>query len=156
MIRLKTAVLLGCACRMGAIMANADAESCDAMYRYGELMGLAFQLQDDYLDTYGDPAMFGKEIGGDIINEKKTWLWINAMAERGEDMNRILERKLTDYLKIQEIKSVYDSLNLPERSHDLIVDYVNRAVKALDDAKIPSEAHSFFMNLAQRTTSRKY
>jgi geranylgeranyl diphosphate synthase type II len=156
MIRLKTAVLLGCACRMGAIMANADAESCDAMYRYGELMGLAFQLQDDYLDTYGDPAMFGKEIGGDIINEKKTWLWINAMAERGEDMNRILERKLTDYLKIQEIKSVYDSLNLPERSHDLIVDYVNRAVKALDDAKISSEAHSFFMNLAQRTTSRKY
>ena len=68
MIRLKTSVLLACACKLGAIMAGASEKDADAMYSYGEKLGLAFQLQDDNLDTYGDPALFGKEIGGDIIN----------------------------------------------------------------------------------------
>nr|MDE6126736.1 polyprenyl synthetase family protein [Muribaculaceae bacterium] len=108
MIRLKTSVLLACACRMGALLAGASEESQTAMYRYGELLGLAFQLQDDLLDTYGDPALFGKEIGGDIINEKKTWLWINAMAREPQRMRQILDKKLTDYLKIREITEVYD------------------------------------------------
>lgn len=156
MIRLKTSVLLACACRMGAMLAGADEESCDALYRYGELLGLAFQLQDDYLDTYGDPALFGKEIGGDIINEKKTWLWINAMAERRAEMVAILDRKLTDYLKIKEIKAVYDSLDLPERSHKLIEHYVGEAVKALERAAVSAEARNFFVSLAEKTTSRTH
>lgn len=156
MIRLKTSVLLACACRMGAMLAGADEKSCDALYRYGELLGLAFQLQDDYLDTYGDPALFGKEIGGDIINEKKTWLWINAMAERRTEMTAILDRKLTDYLKIKEIKAVYDSLELPERSHKLIGHYVGEAVKALESAAVSVEASNFFVSLAEKTTSRTH
>ena len=154
MIRLKTSVLLACACRMGAMLAGADEASCAAMYRYGELLGLAFQLQDDYLDTYGDPALFGKEIGGDIINEKKTWLWINAMTEGREQMQRVLDKKLTDYLKIKEVKEIYDSLDLPARSHSLIESYVEDAIAALDNAKISAEARSFFVNLANRTLSR--
>ena len=141
---------------MGAMLAGADEESCDALYRYGELLGLAFQLQDDYLDTYGDPALFGKEIGGDIINEKKTWLWINAMAERRAEMVAILDRKLTDYLKIKEIKAVYDSLDLPERSHKLIEHYVGEAVKALERAAVSAEARNFFVSLAEKTTSRTH
>lgn len=156
MIRLKTSVLLACACRMGAMLAGADEKSCDAFYRYGELLGLSFQLQDDYLDTYGDPALFGKEIGGDIINEKKTWLWINAMAERRAEMTAILDRKLTDYLKIKEIKAVYDSLDLPERSHRLIIHYVGEAVKVLECAAVSAEARSFFVSLAEKTTSRTH
>ena len=80
MIRLKTSVLLGCACEMGALMAGASDEVKDAFYKYGVKLGLAFQLQDDYLDTYGDPAVFGKKIGGDILNDKKTWLLISAMV----------------------------------------------------------------------------
>ena len=79
MIRLKTSVLLACAMKMGAIQAGASAADQDALYRYGESLGLAFQLQDDYLDVYGDPSVFGKNIGGDITSNKKTFMLINAL-----------------------------------------------------------------------------
>ena len=74
MIRLKTSVLLGCAAKMGALLADAPAADCDTLYAFAEKVGLAFQLQDDYLDTFGDPAVFGKKIGGDILCGKKTFL----------------------------------------------------------------------------------
>lgn len=156
MIRLKTSVLLACAAKIGAVLADADEASCDAMYRYGERLGLAFQLQDDYLDTYGDPALFGKEIGGDIINEKKTWLWITAMNERGEQMKKILDKHLTDYLKISEIKAVYDELDLPNRSHDLIEFYTAQAIEALSQANLPAEAVAFFTSLAGKSINRNH
>ena len=78
MIRLKTSVLLACACKVGAIMAGASAEDTDNLYKFGEKLGLAFQLQDDLLDVYGNPAVFGKNIGGDITSNKKTYMLINA------------------------------------------------------------------------------
>ena len=78
MIRLKTSVLLACACKMGAILAGASDEDADNLYKFGEQIGLAFQLQDDCLDVYGDPAVFGKAIGGDITSNKKTYMLINA------------------------------------------------------------------------------
>ncbi|MDE5970687.1 MAG: polyprenyl synthetase family protein, partial [Muribaculaceae bacterium] len=81
MIKLKTSVLLGCACKIGAIMGNAPEQLAEMLYEYGIKLGLAFQLRDDYLDAYGDPLTFGKEIGGDIVNNKKTWLLINALNE---------------------------------------------------------------------------
>ena len=154
MIRLKTSVLLACACRMGAMLAGAPEEACAAMYRYGEMLGLAFQLQDDYLDTYGDPALFGKEIGGDIINEKKTWFWIEAMAARPDAMKAILEQKLTDYLKVKEIKAVYDELGLPAKAHTLIEEYSRDAIAALESASIPPVAKSFFVALAEKAANR--
>ncbi|MBD5225234.1 MAG: polyprenyl synthetase family protein [Bacteroidales bacterium] len=154
MIRLKTSVLLACGCKMGAILADASVKSQEAMYRYGELLGLAFQLQDDYLDTYGDPALFGKEIGGDIINEKKTWLWITAMTECPEQMTAVIDEKLTDYLKVKNIKEVYDSLNLGDRTHKLIERYAEMAVEALADAELSEEGLLFFKNLAGKLSSR--
>lgn len=154
MIRLKTSVLLACAASMGALLAGASEKSQDAIYRYGELLGIAFQLQDDFLDTYGDPALFGKEIGGDIINEKKTWLWITAMAERPSEMNDVLARKLTDYLKIKEIKAIYDELQLAERSHKLIERFAGEAIDALDSADLIPEGRAFFENLASGLISR--
>ncbi len=156
MIRLKTSVLLACATRMGALLAGASEKSQNAIYRYGELLGIAFQLQDDYLDTYGDPALFGKEIGGDIINEKKTWLWITAMAECPSEMNDVLARKLTDYLKIKEIRAIYDGLELAGRSHQLIERYAGEAIASLDDAELPSEGRCFFEKLASGLISRNY
>lgn len=156
MIRLKTSVLLACACRMGAMLAGADEKSCDALYRYGELLGLAFQLQDDYLDTYGDPALFGKEIGGDIINEKKTWLWITAMSERPEQMHAVIDRKLTDYLKIQEIRAIYDELGLAGRSHELIERYAADAMAALRQAGLSAQAEAFFGSLASGLSTRTH
>lgn len=77
---------------MGVIMAGGDQRSAQAMYAYGERLGLAFQLRDDYLDTYGDPIVFGKEIGGDIVNDKKTWLLITAMEE---DRSGVLAEELS-------------------------------------------------------------
>lgn len=154
MIRLKTSVLLACACRMGALLAGASEESQKAMYRYGELLGLAFQLKDDLLDTYGDPALFGKEIGGDIINEKKTWLWINAMGREPQRMRQVLDKKLTDYLKIREITEIYDSLSLADESRRLIERYTEEAVDALAGTDIPAAPREYFTSLARKAVDR--
>jgi geranylgeranyl diphosphate synthase type II len=156
MIRLKTSVLLACACKMGAIMAGATDADADAMYRFGELLGLAFQLQDDNLDTYGDPALFGKEIGGDIINEKKTWLWINAMNREPEQLKRVLDQKLTDYLKIEAIRKIYDSLQLKEESQALIEHYSDKAIEVLETVNMPHEAREFFRSLAMKCAARSH
>lgn len=156
MIRLKTSVLLACACAIGALRAGASRAGCEAMYRYGERLGLAFQLQDDYLDTYGDPTLFGKEIGGDIINEKKTWLWITAMAERPDDMKKVLAKKLTDYLKVREITAIYDELDLPARTHTLIECYAAEAVEALGEAGLQPAALNFFTGIAQKSVNRSH
>lgn len=156
MIRLKTSVLLACACAIGALRAGASRAGCEAMYRYGERLGLAFQLQDDYLDTYGDPTLFGKEIGGDIINEKKTWLWITAMAERPDDMKKVLAKKLTDYLKVREITAIYDELDLPARTHTLIERYAAEAVEALGEAGLQPAALNFFTGIAQKSVNRSH
>ena len=156
MIRLKTSVLLACACKMGALMAGASAAEADAIYRYGELLGLAFQLQDDNLDTYGDPALFGKEIGGDIINEKKTWLWINAVNREPRRLQRVLDQKLTDYLKIREVRKIYDDLGLKEESQALIERYANEAVEALTGVEMTPEARDFFTSLALKSAARSH
>lgn len=154
MIRLKTSVLLACACKLGAIMAGASEKDADAMYSYGEKLGLAFQLQDDNLDTYGDPALFGKEIGGDIINEKKTWLWINAAQRAPRELQHILDKKLTDYLKIQEVRSLYDSLGLKEEAASLIKSYAEQAVEALAGVNMAPDSREFFTSLAMRSAAR--
>lgn len=154
MIRLKTSVLLACACYLGALLAGAPAEDQKAMYSYGEKLGLAFQLRDDYLDTYGDPAIFGKEIGGDIINRKKTWLWIMASQRAPKELNEILDKRLSDHLLVEEVKGLYDRLGLPAESAALIDRYVQEAVAALP-ATLPADAMNFFKNLALNLSSRE-
>ncbi|MDD7606288.1 MAG: polyprenyl synthetase family protein, partial [Prevotellaceae bacterium] len=94
MIRLKTSVLLACALKIGAILADAPAADCDNLYRFGEQIGLAFQLQDDFLDVYGDPKVFGKAIGGDILCNKKTFMLINAYNRANAEQRAELERWL--------------------------------------------------------------
>ncbi len=84
MIGLKTAVLLACSAKLGALIAGADERACDYLYKFGYCLGLAFQITDDYLDTFGDTSVFGKKIGGDIINNKKSWLLTRAMEKGGE------------------------------------------------------------------------
>lgn len=155
MIRLKTSVLLGCACGMGALMADADFESQVTFFNYGVNLGLAFQLQDDFLDTYGNPETFGKAIGGDIINDKKTWLLITALKE--DDTNTIKEligKNDNPDKKIKRIRDVYDSLNLPDRIHELIRAYIDTAIASLDQLNIPPEAREFFIDLALKSATR--
>lgn len=155
MIRLKTSVLLGCACGMGALMADAPFETQVRFFDYGVNLGLAFQLQDDYLDTYGNPETFGKAIGGDILNDKKTWLLIMAMNEdKSGKIASLLGQTDDPRGKIEAVREVYNSLNLPERVHELISAYIDTAIKSLDHIGLSPEARAFFMDLALKSASR--
>lgn len=156
MIRLKTSVLLGCACRVGAIVAGADANTADAFYQYGVNLGMAFQLKDDWLDTYGDPAIFGKGIGGDIVNEKKTWLLVTALSEAREELLDILAEDLEDNERIRQVTAVYDSLKLNERSIRLINQYSDKAVEAISGVALDLEGKKFFADLVAKSAARDH
>ncbi|MCH5346949.1 MAG: polyprenyl synthetase family protein [Muribaculaceae bacterium] len=156
MVRLKTAVLLGCACKVAAIMAGAGEDIANAFYDYGEKLGLAFQLRDDYLDTFGDPAIFGKAIGGDITSDKKTWLLINAIRD---DKTGTIEKWLGNNArpdeKIQEVTECYRILDLDKRCSQLIDSYIEAAIAQLN--RIPAlteEARHYFVGLADRSRTR--
>ena len=117
MIRLKTSVLLACAVKTGAILAGASAEDQDNLYKFGEQIGLAFQLQDDLLDVYGDPKVFGKNIGGDITSNKKTYMLINAVnranaAQRKELMGWIEAEKFDRNEKVKAVTRLYDEIGI--------------------------------------------
>lgn len=156
MIRLKTSVLLGCACRIGAIMAGASDEVCDRFYDYGISLGLAFQLQDDWLDTFGDPVVFGKEIGGDIVNKKKTWLLITSLAEAEEEVEGILGEDLEPAECVSQIKRVYDRLELSKRCAAVAMRYADEAVTALRDVPLDRDAEDFFVDLARKAATRNH
>ena len=112
-------------------------------------------MQDDYLDTYGNPDTFGKAIGGDILNDKKTWLLIMAMNEdKSGTIKSMLGTDIAPEDKIRTVRSVYDSLNLPERIHELISAYIDAAIKCLDNIDLMPEARVFFMDLALRSATR--
>lgn len=119
MIRLKTSVLLACALKIGAILAGASDEDAACLYKFGEKLGLAFQLQDDLLDVYGDPSVFGKEIGGDIVCNKKTYMLINAYLRAGEANRAELVRWMTADTfdraeKVSAVTGIYDELGIRE------------------------------------------
>lgn len=155
MIRLKTSVLLGCACALGAIMAGALPEVVRAMYAYGEKLGLSFQLKDDWLDTYGDPATFGKAIGGDIVNEKKTWLLITALKEDSEGtIASLLGKEVDPESKIAAVRGVYNRLGLSERCRALETRYAAEAVECLGDAQLSAMPRRFFEELAIESVKR--
>ena len=117
MIRLKTSVLLACAVKIGAILAGASKEDADNLYKFGEQIGLAFQLQDDLLDVYGDPKVFGKNIGGDITSNKKTYMLINALNRANEAQRKELtgwiEAKTFDRAeKVKAVTRLYDEIGI--------------------------------------------
>lgn len=145
MIRLKTSVLLACAMKTGAILADAPAADADRLYQFGEQIGLAFQLQDDLLDVYGDPAVFGKAIGGDIVSNKKTYMLINAYQLSGPSQRSELMRWITavDFDRAEKVAAVtriYDELGIRGLCEARINQYFDRASEYLaavgvDDAR---------------------
>lgn len=156
MIALKTSVLLGCACALGAIMACAGEADIKAIYNYGYTMGLAFQLRDDWLDTFGDPAVFGKQIGGDILNRKKTWLLITALAESDGELADILPEDLEDEELISQVRRLYERLKIGERCNDLARRYATEALSYLKSVDMPDEARAFFSSLAEQSYTRTH
>lgn len=144
MIRLKTSVLLACAMKMGAIQAGASPADQDALYRYGESLGLAFQLQDDYLDVYGDPSVFGKNIGGDITSNKKTFMLINALLRaEGQDKAELeawIARKDFDRQeKVEAVTRLYTKLGIDRLARERIEYYTREALSCLDTVDTPDE-----------------
>ena len=144
MIRLKTSVLLACACKVGAIMADAPAEDIENMYKFGEKLGLAFQLQDDLLDVYGDPAVFGKNIGGDITSNKKTYMLINAFnratpAQR-EELTKWVEAKEFDRNeKVAAVTNLYNEIGIRKLCEQKIEQYYQESLVYLTMVSVSEE-----------------
>ena len=160
MIRLKTSVLLACALKVGALVAGADDESADWLYRCGEKIGLAFQLQDDLLDVYGDPAVFGKNIGGDILENKKTFMLINALRMADEDQRLILEQWIsaTDYApeeKIKAVTNVYNIIGMKDVCERQIQILFAQGLEALGKVKLPEERKEPLRNYLLSLLERK-
>ncbi len=159
MIRLKTSVLLAAALKMGAILGGASEDSAEHLYRFGESMGIAFQLQDDYLDAFGDPEKFGKQVGGDILSDKKTYLWIRCMEKASnEDLMAIepwIGKRDTNSEKVNFFKSLYMKLNVDKEIQSTMEEYYNTAMKHLKAAGISSEAFHFFEAFARSLMVRE-
>lgn len=144
MIRLKTSVLLACAMKMGAMQAGAPAEDCELLYRFGESIGLAFQLQDDMLDVYGDFETFGKRIGGDILCNKKTYLLIKAMEGADENQHSQLVKwiEAEEYdpeEKVAAVTSLYNEIGVRQICEDLVNKYFDDARQLLEKVALPAD-----------------
>jgi len=145
MISLKTSVLVAAALQMGAIIAETDEIQSQHIYNFGLNLGIAFQLQDDYLDTFGDPETFGKQVGGDIIENKKTYLYLKALevsnAQDAEKLKFFFKQKLKDNsIKILEVKRIFEQNNIPELIQERIEYYTNKSFESLQHLKISEEA----------------
>lgn len=160
MIRLKTSVLLACAMKIGAILAGASEEDADNLYHFGEKIGLAFQLQDDYLDVYGDEKVFGKAIGGDITSNKKTFLLINAYLHANELQRKELEKwismeKFDRKLKIQAVTKLYNELRIDILVKEKINQYFKESEKYLAAINVPNARKKELKNYTYRMMQRK-
>lgn len=149
MIRLKTSVLLATALQIGAYIAGADEAGQQALYEYGIALGLAFQLQDDWLDCYGDEATFGKAIGGDIREGKQTFMLLTA--KQLADANQLTELQSHDYKRVME---VYNALDIADKAQEKIAQYTTEALGWLE--RVPdNEATQQLRQLAERLINRK-
>lgn len=161
MIRLKTSVLLGCALKMGALIADAGPEDADKLYEAGVNMGLAFQLRDDMLDVWGNPETFGKEIGGDIMNNKKTYLLINAIRlAQGDDADELRHWLNDPYAtrdnKVAGVTALYERLGVREMIEEAIAHYNDLAIAAFNQVNISDEDKQAFVALSNRLAGRQF
>lgn len=155
MIRLKTSVLLGAATAIGALAAGSDSDTADKLNLFGEKLGLSFQLRDDWLDTFGDPATFGKPIGGDILNNKKTWLLISALAaDTSGQLAEIIAGNHNPDEKIKRVTKIYLRLDLSKKCRILEEKYATEAIDALSATSLSKEAIAFFEKIALESFNR--
>ncbi len=161
MIRLKTAVLVGGALKIGALIGNASEKDAQLLYEFGENLGIAFQLQDDILDVYGDPEKFGKQVGGDIISNKKTFLLIKALElAEGETANALnYWLNLTQFdaeEKVKAVRAIYDDLGIRERSESMMLSYADKAITAFNGINIPTDNKTTLLAFADLLIKREH
>lgn len=160
MIRLKTSVLLACAAKIGAILAGASSEEQNHAYRFGEQLGLAFQLQDDFLDVYGDEKVFGKKIGGDITSNKKTYMLIKAL-ERAEGTDKqqleywIEAQEFDRSEKVNAVTEIYTRLGIDTLAKERIDKYFTSALNHLDAISAPAERKAELLSFVQQMMRRE-
>ena len=161
MIRLKTAVLLATALQMGATVAEAKEADIQHLYNFGINLGMSFQLQDDILDLYSDVAVFGKRHGGDIADNKKTYLYLKALELASDRDRRRLEQLFTlrmdhdEEEKIEEVQSIYDHLHVREVVEQVMLDYDRKAFEALDAVDLPKDRKTHLRAYAELLSGRK-
>ncbi len=159
MISLKTAALIARGAVMGTMMAGASKEDCDGIYRFGQELGLAFQLQDDLLDSYSDNPSFGKQVGGDIIEGKKSFLTLKALetsdqAKRSELTTLLTDPAMDPVRKVQRVREIYDSLGIRQMAEKEIASRIERSLKALEGLKASPEGLEALHRLATGMTGR--
>jgi geranylgeranyl diphosphate synthase, type II len=159
MIKLKTSVLIAASMEIGAIAAGASTEDSGLLYESGLNLGLAFQLQDDVLDLYGDQDKFGKKPGGDILMNKKTILLIKALEMADEKtakkITKIMEEEKDPEIKVSEIKRIFDQLEIQEAADRIANDYFQKALRKLDDTSCKTERKKEFAGFIETVMKRK-
>ncbi len=161
MIRLKTSVLLACALKIGAVLAGASKADADNLYKFGEQIGLAFQLQDDYLDVYGDPKIFGKAVGGDIVSNKKTYMLINAFNRANSSQRAELQRLINTESfdrdkKVAAVTALYNEMSIDKMAKNKMDFFYEQSQRYLDRVSVQEECKCELRAYAERMMKRKY
>jgi geranylgeranyl diphosphate synthase type II len=160
MIECKTAVLVAAAMKMGAIIAETTRENTQLIYDFGLNLGLAFQLQDDYLDAFGDPKTFGKQVGGDIIENKKTYLFIKALefasAEQKQQLLQLFSVHLEDNLeKINTVKQLFNTTGASQATQNAIADFTSKAFEIVSQMNISEDKKVILNHFGENLMKRK-
>jgi geranylgeranyl diphosphate synthase type II len=161
MIRLKTAVVLGGALKIGSILGGADMKDAELIAEFGENLGLAFQLQDDILDIYGSPEKFGKQVGGDIISNKKTYLLIKALEladdSQTAELNKWINAKdFGNQEKVEAVTNIYNTVQVKQFAEETMQEYADRAFEALEKINLPEENKQYLRDFADSLMIREY
>lgn len=161
MIRLKTAVLLAGSMKIGALIGGASNKDAQLLYDFGENLGIAFQLQDDILDVYGDPKKFGKQVGGDILANKKTFILIKALelaqGETEEELLNLLNKPVdAPALKIDAVTRIYNSLDVRQLAEAEMENYVRKALLALDKIEVENSRKELLRGFADQLLIREH
>ena len=160
MIRLKTSVLLGFALELGGLLCGADERSAKMLYEAGENMGIGFQLKDDLLDVYGDPEKFGKQVGGDIISNKKTFLLIEALSKADTVTKKELERwiemeKFDNHTKVKAVTEIYEKLDIRTLTQQKIDDYFARGIDCLEKLPVADDRKKVLLQFVHQLVERE-
>ena len=159
MIRQKTAVLLAGSMQIGALIGGAAKDQAELLYEFGENLGLAFQLQDDILDVYGDPEKFGKQVGGDILSNKKTFMLIKAKelatGNIADELNQWIETNDNPTAKVEAITNIYNQLKVRKLAESVMEDYVQTALYALDKIEVESDRKNLLRGFAEQLLIRE-
>ena len=159
MIRLKTSVLVACALKLGAILASASKDDAEKLYDFGLNLGIAFQIKDDILDVFGDAALVGKKVGGDILANKKTYLLLKALEDADESQNITLKSWLSKEggsEKVEAVTEIFEALSVKEKADEVMDGYYQKSLEALDAIQIDAAKKKYLHDFARGLMSRNF